>query len=294
MVQVLVCGLAVIDFVFDVDGFPDAPQKYRALDANISLGGCAAVAAAAIARLKGRPQLAARLGDDAAGRLAISLLQRAGIDTESVQISAGGRSGYSSVYLDPAGERQIMSFRGSGLTGLLDPGALGKPAAVLADTRWPEAAAAVLRHARSLGVPGVLDGETPVDQTLSDLASHVAFSAQGVSTYAGTSSIPEALEIARNRIDGWVCATDGANGTYYFEGNTLKQIRPPKVDIVNTLGAGDVWHGAFTLGLAERESEEAAIRFANTAAALHCARNGPCVPLPARQEVERLASKMSG
>ena len=58
MIPILVCGLAVTDFVFDVEEFPDLPQKYAARNARVALGGCAGVAAAAIARLGGTTQLA--------------------------------------------------------------------------------------------------------------------------------------------------------------------------------------------------------------------------------------------
>ena len=62
----------------------------------------------------------------------------------------------------------------------VDAAVLGRPAAVLADTRWPEAAEVVLAHAREIGCPGVLDAEAPVPARLVELASHVAFSVQGL------------------------------------------------------------------------------------------------------------------
>jgi len=56
---------------------------------------------------------------------------------------------------------------------------------------------------------------------------------------------------------------------------------------VDTLGAGDVWHGAFALALAEGQGEEAAIRFASAAAAIKCTRFGGRSGAPRRDEVER-------
>ena len=216
------------------------------------------------------------------------MLGSAGIGPGLVQVSPGGRSGYASVYVDPAGERQIVSYQGSGLSETLDPKCLGDTPAALADTRWPVAAATVLSHARSLGVPGVLDGEPGVTDELANLASHVAFSAQGLTTYADDTDIPNALVAARRRIDGWICATDGVNGVYHFEGDSLRQLLPPVVDAVDTLGAGDVWHGAFTLRLAERAGEEAAMHFANAAASLYCTAEGKRDGIASRRQVESL------
>ena len=75
MTQVFLAGMAVVDFVFSVDQLPDKAEKYRASDAHIVGGGCAANAAVAIARLGGEATLAACLGDDALGDLIISDLQ---------------------------------------------------------------------------------------------------------------------------------------------------------------------------------------------------------------------------
>ena len=237
----------------------------------------------------GRAGIATRLGDDEIGGLAIRQLRDAGVEIDLVRISEGGRSGFSSVYVDQLGERQIVSFRGSGLAESLGPASLGSANAVLADTRWLSASATVLRHARSLGVPGVLDAEAPVSGELASLASHVAISAQGLAAYADSDDLPEALAIARRRISGWVCATDGARGVFFFEGDSLRQIRPPEVDADDTLGAGDIWHGAFTLRLAEGAEEPIAVRFANAAAAIYCTRAGKRDGSLSRENVDSLA-----
>ena len=290
MLPILVCGLAVVDFVFDVQGFPDAPRKFHARNARVAAGGCAGVAAAAIHRLGGKARIAARVGDDEIGSITVRQLQSAGIDTGLVVRSEGGHSAFSSVYVDGSGERQIVAFHGSGLTRNLGSADLGTAGAILADTRWPAASVAALQHARQLRVPGVLDGEAPVPDRLTALASHVAFSAQGLTSYTGIASIPEAMDIARRRIDGWTCVTDGARGTFFFDGESLRQILPPRVDADDTLGAGDVWHGAFTLRLSEGAAEEIAVRFANAAAALYCTRAGRRDGGPTRNKVEALCA----
>jgi sulfofructose kinase len=61
-----------------------------------------------------------------------------------------------------------------------------------------------------------------------------------------------------------------------------------QVQVVDTLGAGDVWHGAFALGLAEGMDESTAVRFASAAAALKVQRRGGRAGAPCRAEVEEL------
>jgi sulfofructose kinase len=58
------------------------------------------------------------------------------------------------------------------------------------------------------------------------------------------------------------------------------------VTVVDTLGAGDVWHGAFALALAEGRDEEAAVRVASAAAALKVQRKGGRSGAPVRAELD--------
>ncbi len=290
MPQILVCGSAVTDMVFDVDAFPVRPEKYVATNARIVGGGCAGNAAVAIARLGGEALLSARMGPDLIGDLTLEGLQAEGVDCTHVLRGQGGKSAYSSILVTPDGERLIVAFRGSDLPDTPDYTNL-KPAAVLADTRWPTATEAALKLARALDIPGVLDGEAPVVEATALLASHVAFSAQGLREFTGEKDIAPALDAAKSRLGTWVSVTDGANGTW-IAGTPHIRIPAFPVEVVDTLGAGDVWHGAFTLALAEGQGEEAAIRFASAAAALKCTRPGGREGAPTRAEVEDFLRRM--
>ncbi|MGA1179458.1 MAG: PfkB family carbohydrate kinase [Marivivens sp.] len=289
MAGVLVIGVAVVDFVFAVDTLPSLPSKYRAQTAEIVGGGCAANAAVAIARLGGQAVLGARLGDDAIGDMIVEDLGREGVDCALVQLTQGARSSFSSVYVDNAGERQIMNFRGQGLTS--ETGWISQAprmGAVLADTRWSEGAKRALALAAEWGVPGVVDAEAPMDPAALVGASHVAFSRDGLLDFTGETRIEAGLIAADTYLPGWVCVTDGAAGTFHLKDGRIVQTRPPEVSVRDTLAAGDVWHGAFALALAEGRDEETAIRFANITAALKCTTLGGRAGCPNRVTVENL------
>jgi len=289
MAEVLVVGVAVVDFVFAVEALPDRPTKYRAQTATIVGGGCAANAAVAVARLGGQAKLGARLGDDGIGDMIVEDLRREGVDCSLVQRTAGARSSFSSVYVDNAGERQIVNFRGQYLTPETDWIARApKAAAVLADTRWSEGAKRALALAAEWGVPGVVDAEAPMDAAALVGASHVAFSGEGLADFTGETRIEAGLKAADMYLPGWVCVTDGACGTFYLKNGEIVQIVPPEVAVRDTLAAGDVWHGAFALALAEGRDEETAIRFANIAAALKCTTLGGRAGCPDRAAVDTL------
>jgi sulfofructose kinase len=208
-------------------------------------------------------------------------MEAEGVECSLVRLTEGARSAFSSVYVDAAGERQVVSFRGEGLDDSPDLIA-GTPevGAVLADTRWPSGNLAALELARARRIPGVLDAEAPVAPALLAAASHVAFSRQGLASIA--SGAPgEAL--GAMDLSAWACVTDGEHGVFVRGGGHVPAL---PVQAVDTLGAGDVWHGAFALRLAEGAEEPDAIRFANAAAALKCARPWGREGCPTRAETE--------
>lgn len=287
MAEVLIAGVAVADIVMRVDELPRKAEKYRARDAVITIGGCAANAAVAVARQGGVARLTSRLGADQMGDLIASALEREGIDMTLCDRQEGARSSFSSIYVDLAGERQIMNFRGQGLAETLDLSQAACPGAVLADNRWPPLTAAAMEAARAWGVPGVVDAEAPFESTAIRGATHIAFSMQGLDAYAPGLPVPEALGRARNEFGAWIAVTDGANGVWFTEGDGIGHVPAFPVEVVDTLGAGDVWHGVFALRLAEGAGERAAIAFANAAAALKCRAFGGTSACPDRAATER-------
>lgn len=287
MARILLCGIAVTDFVFKVETMPAEPRKYFTYDAAITGGGCAANAAVAIARLGGEAMLSARLGDDAVGDLISSSLEAEGVDLSLIDRSEGGRSSFSSIYVDAQGERQIMNFRGSGLTEVPDILTDVPPVdIVLVDNRWEPLMRAGIDAGNRLGVPVIVDGEAPIGEDRFTGASHVAFSRRGLKGFAGDKPLKEALARAAEELGCWVCVTDGEHGTTILSDGQIDHVPAFPVKAVDTLGAGDAWHGAFALRLAEGAKEIEAARFANAAAALKCTRFGGRDGTPTRQETE--------
>ena len=160
--------------------------------------------------------------------------------------------------------------------------------AVLADTRWPQGALAALEAARAAGLPAVLDADRPIpaDGALLRAATHVAFSANALADFTGIADPRKALSSVAPALPGWCCVTAGREGVYSFEGGAIRHVPGFEVDVVDTLGAGDVWHGAFALALAEGSPEPEAVRFASAAAALKVQRRGSRSGAPTRAELD--------
>ena len=159
--------------------------------------------------------------------------------------------------------------------------------AVLGDTRWQAGSAHLFRLARAAGVPAILDGDRAPRKRpeLLDLATHVAFSMQGLRDLVGLDD-PRAALAALPPASAWIAVTNGSQGVFFREGGEI--VHAPAFDVaaVDTLGAGDTWHGAFALALGEGLDERAAGRFASAAAAVKCTRFGGRDGAPIRAEVE--------
>jgi sulfofructose kinase len=316
MKRVLCVGHAVQDFVFRTPQLPRHAEKHRAVGFAAVGGGPAATAAVAIARLGGAARLVARLGDDAIAVTICRELEDYGVDCRHVRRYAGHQSSVSAVFIDDAGERLIVNHTDGAMpadSAWLDIEVqLADVDAVLTDTRWPAGATRLLQRAREAGLPAVLDADVPVPKegSLLAAASHVAFSAVGLQDLAGCAADEETLGEALRRYAAasaqWCCVTLGAAGVLVADGrrsvaangraagtgalglSTLQRVPAFAVTAVDTLGAGDVWHGAFALALAEGDSELAAVRAASAAAAIKVTRHGGRAGAPTRAERDEL------
>lgn len=299
MKLVLCVGHAVQDYVFRTPQLPQRAEKYRATGFFTQGGGPAATAAVTIARLGGVARLVARIGADPVADVLQRELERYGVDCRYIRRFAGHSSSVSSVFIDDRGERLIVNHTDPQMpidSAWLDEAvSFEGVAAVLADTRWPVGAAWALRSARARGLPAVLDADTPVTSSsgLLDAASHLAFSLPGLRDIDASAtdrvSAGMALQRIAQRYHAWCCVTLGAEGVLIADSSaSLQHVPACDVTAVDTLGAGDVWHGAFALALAEGMDERAAVRAASATAALKVSRFGGRDAVPTRAERDQL------
>jgi sulfofructose kinase len=289
----IICvGLAVMDQIYSVERLPEAPAKHFATALREVGGGPAANAAVAIARLGGGARLWSRIGDDSVGERIARELEREGVGVSGIKRIPGARSGCSAIIVDTRGERMIVNFRGD----RMDPDPSWLPVseirgadAVLGDLRWPEGSARALAEARRLGIPALLDADaTPAREgaEVFGAANHILFSSQGLLEFTGLAEIEGGLRLAASRTGAWVGVSAGLAGVYWLEPERVRHLPAFTVEVVDTLGAGDVLHGAFALALARGEPIEDALGFACAAAALKCSRPGGRAGAPSAEEVE--------
>ncbi len=295
---ILCAGIIVLDEVFRVEEFPAPDGKVEAEGYFAVNGGCAANAAVAIARLGGQAKLAGPLGGpaekDPNGERVLTALRAERVDCSGCERLSGVSTPRSAIFLDARGGRMIVTYRDQRFAAATpaDPHALlASVDAVLADNRFPEFVRPICAAARERGLTVVLDADrtTEVSDELFRIATHVVFSGECLRATTGIDDLASAL--MRIATASFLAVTDGPNDVLWRDGATPRRSPVFAVEAVDTLGAGDVFHGAFTLALAEGRDEIAAMRFAAAAAGLKCARLGGSMGAPRRSEVETLLAR---
>jgi sulfofructose kinase len=288
----------VQDIVMRVENFPAPGTKVVASEFMVTGGGCAANAAVTVARLGGRVDFAGPLGGhrDAVSERIIANLSAEGVDCSDCVRVEDGTPSVSLILIDAHGEKTIATRRGINLAKVLpaDAGRLvADAAAVLVDNRFPEFVTAVCKAARKRSIPVVidLDQATRIDDPLFKLGTQVIASSEALRGISGVADPGSALRRLAEHLGGLVAVTDGPNGVYWLERGELRHMPAFKVAAIDTLGAGDAFHGAFTLALAEGRDLEPALRFASAAAALKCTKFGGASAAPYRNEVEAFLAR---
>ena len=291
--KILCAGIAVQDIVMRVENFPAPGAKVVASEFIVTGGGCAANAAVTIARLNGRAAFAGPLGslDDPVSERIVSDLTKEGIDCSGIVRVDGGDSSVSLILLDAAGEKTIATRRGTHLGNTVPEDSTGLVAdvdAVLVDNRFPKFVLEICRAAQKRGIPIVidLDQTTTADDPLLALGTHVVSSAEALHGTTAMQDFAAGLKKLAEHISGFLAVTDGPNGVYWIDNGSLHHMPAFKVKAIDSLAAGDAFHGGFTLALAEGRELLDMLRFASATAALKCTKFGGASGAPTRVEVE--------
>jgi sulfofructose kinase len=265
---VAVVGLCTVDLVQRVRALPAPGEKVQSLSVEVAAGGPATNAAVAIAALGGRARLTTVLGTHPLAHLAADDLRRHGVELSDALPTRTDPPAVSAVSVRTTdGERTVVSHNALGvetppLADLEDADAL------LLDGHHPTLALTAAREARSRGIPVVLDAGSwkPV---LADLLPYVDICACSA---AFRSPTPLKTPV--------VIRTNGPNPVTWSAAEEQGEVPTQTVITRDTTGAGDVWHGALALAVANRaevpgpQELPAMIEYANRAAAVRIQHEG--------------------
>lgn len=283
--------------IYRVDHIPPAPAKALASQRWRVVDGMALSAAYAFARLGGDALICGRVGDDDKGVEMRRALAEEGMDTSGLHTVPGSASSQVAVVIDAKGDRLVVPYHDPSADpspDWLPTDEIARADIVHCDVRWPEGAVFALHEARRRQVPSMVDGDVaPVEilRQIVPLADYAVFSDAGLLRYTECVDVRAALLRVGPDHRGHVGASCGADGYLWYEDGRIRHVPAPQVAVVDTLSAGDVFHGAFALAILEGKGIASAAQFACTAASIKCTRFGGRLGCPTRAEVdERLQS----
>jgi sugar/nucleoside kinase (ribokinase family) len=300
--RILCIGIPVRDLTFRVTGVPGRGSKENATHLDEICGGNALNAAIGIVRLGGRASLCGPMGDvrELSSRFIFEKLAHEGIETNHLVHMPGLVTPISAVLVDPSGERTIVTFRDPELWKVQLPATetlLDDCAAILTESRCAGFCTELCAEAQRRGIPVIVDVDRAMSlrEGLLNASSHLVFSSEPLQETADVTDDAQALKKIAKLTPSFLAGTRGPRGTIWLDENQAIQETPAfPVHTVDTLGAGDVFHGAFALAITEGQALREALRFASAAAALKCTRFGGAFAAPQRIEVEDLLNHRQG
>jgi sugar/nucleoside kinase (ribokinase family) len=292
--HILCIGMPVRDMIFRVNDLPARGMKKPATHFSELSGGNALNAGVAITRLGGHVTMSGPMGDagEKASAYILDDLAKEGIDGSGIVRMPGLVTPISNIMIDPGGERTIVTYRDPALWKVKMPDAdtlLNDCDALLTENRCAEFVTDICVEARKRGIPVVLDADhiMSLREGLLVTSSHIIFSSEALHATSGLDDDTESLRKIADLTPSFLAVTNGAQGITWLDSQRQPQLIPSfPVHTVDTLGAGDVFHGAFALAVAEGQELKEAMRFASAAAALKCTRFGGAFASPQRSEVE--------
>jgi len=292
--RILCIGMPVRDLTFRVSGVPPRGSKARATHFAEICGGNGLNAAIGIVRLGGRASLCGPMGDsrETSSRFIFDKLAEEGVETAHIVHVPDLATPITTVMIDSGGERTNVTFRDPGLwTVKLPPTELllEDCAAILTESRCAPFCTELCAEANRRGIPVIVDVDRvmSLEDGLLSASSHLIFSSGPLQETAGVTDDGAALRKIARLSASFLAATRGPRGTIWLnEKGELEETCAFPVHAVDTLGAGDIFHGAFTLAMTEQQELRQALRFSSAAAALKCTRFGGAYAAPQRAEVE--------
>lgn len=299
--DVIGIGCCAFDMVLEVDHYPGPDEKLGGLPMRCQGGGLIATALVAVARLGGSCAYLGPLGDDYFAQFCVDDFRREGVDTSLISQVQGCSVAVAVVIACPeAGTRMIVAAaRDVPTFPAADvPEDVIRMSRVLhVDNYHPAAALKAAEVARSCGVKVTMDleyGSDDLDGFLG-LGDYVIVPREFTRRRYGLDTAEEGARalFEETAPQGGQAAivTAGSSGSFaVWPGGALHQ-PAYRINVVDTTGCGDVFHGAFALGLARGWEMEKLLPFASAVAALKCRELGGRAGIPGEREVrEFLAS----
>ena len=257
MAKVLSVGIATVDTIVLVERYPAANERVVALQTVRSVGGPATTAAVTMARLGIDVSLSCVVGDDESGRLILETLEREGIDTRNVKVDSEIKTAIGTIVVSKSEQTRAIMVQPH---KVMPP----KPANIN-DYGWIHVDQFGMQTLKNWGVYRGGNAKLSID---------IGYATPGLNAadydlYAPSENITTDVSTA-TQDKNIVVISKGEAGSIYSDGAHSGVIPAISTEVVSTLGAGDVFHGALVAAQVWNKPIGEAVLIANTVAGLSC------------------------
>ena len=248
MTRGIFVGLATIDLVHAVNEFPASDSKITAESQSVFVGGPAANAAIAFCHLGGEATLVTVVGHHPLAGLMRDELSRYGVNLIDLHPGFDGMPVISAVAVNAAGQRNVISTNAASLSlppVQVESARLAGASVLMADGHYMPACQAWASAARRDGIQVVLDGGSWKDGMETLLGSVDTAICSADFHMPGDEGPDRVVDTLRSRGVGEVAITAGSKPIFWATERESGQVPVPQVRVVDTMGAGDILHGAF-------------------------------------------------
>lgn len=268
-------GLNATDTVIPLENFPERGSKTEYSTVTVLPGGQVASTVVACQKWGLQTRYVGKLGDDAAATLHRQEFSHAGVEAQIITVQ-GGASPQSLILVDSSGERTVLGRRDERL--ILQPHDLKREWIINAralhiDGHDTDAATKAAQWAREAGVTVIADVDEvyPGIDALLSLVDYLIVSRDFPARLTGETDLRQALPLMHRRYNCTLtAATLGPDGVVAWDGGHLHYAAAYRVPVVDTTGAGDIFHAGFIFGLLQGWPLTRQLDFACAAAALNC------------------------
>lgn len=277
-----------------LDPYPDKGKKGEVVESLIIGGGPVPTALLTVVKFGFTARFCGKVGDDQDGRFVCEGLKEGGVDVSPMLIDKDTTTARAHIWIDARDGSRTVALDRSKLTwhtaAQLNPELPRLCRVFLCDGRASEATLKGIKLAKEAGVVTVLDTGS-VRARLLEMLELVDFAVVSADLADTLSPGAPPDEIAQKLVHmgaGAAVVTCGKSGAVYFDGTICRTVPGFEVDVVDTTGAGDVFHGALVFCLLNSWDLARSVSFANAAAALSCRKLSGKAGIPRLDEVETL------
>lgn len=294
--DVLGLGAVAVDDILFIEEFPRPDSKMAVQRSERQGGGLAGTALVAARRMGRTCSYVGTLGNDELSRFITDRFAAEGVSVEDLVVVEGARPFHSTILVDTKAKTRTILYNGRDVIGA-SPSAPSEQiirgaGVLLVDHVGLAGMVRAARIARAARIPVVADLELDAGglfRELLGLVDHLVLPfefARSITGAAEAGGIIDAL---------WTGDRSAVIITRSEEGSWYRTIEEPRrifhqpafpVDVVDTNGCGDVFHGVYAAGLAEKKPAEERIRFAAAVAALKATHAGGQGGIPMRAEAD--------